>query len=76
MGLDHLVDSLVFHDLRVVCVILVNVMTSSHLISSIILSISLFPDYMVPRQKVFVSFYRKNFIPKNPIKSTVLKLYT
>ena len=42
---------IVFYTLQLLCVILVNVMTSSHLFSSIILSISLFPDYMVPRQK-------------------------
>ena len=41
---------IVFHALRLVCVILVNVMTSSYLFSSNILSISLFPDSMVPRQ--------------------------
>ena len=44
---------IVFHALRLLCVILVNVMTSSHLpfISSINLSIILFPDSMVQRQK-------------------------
>ena len=43
---------IVFHDFRLLCVILVNVMTSSHLLffSSNSLSISLFPDYIVPRQ--------------------------
>ena len=44
---------IVFHALRLFCVILVDVMTSSHLLffSSVILPISLFPDSMVPRQK-------------------------
>ena len=44
---------IVFHVLQLVCVILVDVMTSSHLLffSSVILSISLFPDYMVPLHK-------------------------
>ena len=43
----------VFHGLRLVCVILVDMMTSSHLLffSSVILSISLFPDYMGPSSK-------------------------
>ena len=42
---------IVFQVLRLVCVILV--MTSSHLFSFsfVILSISLFPEYMVPRYK-------------------------
>ena len=41
---------IVFHALGLLCV---DVMTSFHLFffSSVILSISLFPDYMVPRQK-------------------------
>ena len=48
---------IVFHVLRLVCVILVDVMTSSHLLffSSVILSISLFPDYMVPRHKGYLN---------------------
>ena len=42
---------IVFHALQLLCVIFVDVMTSSHLFfSSIILSISLFPDSMVPCQ--------------------------
>ena len=40
-----------FHALRLLCVILVDVMTSYHLFSSVILSISLFADYMWPCQK-------------------------
>ena len=48
MGLGHFERFLiVFHALRLLCSILVDVMTSSHLS----LSISLFPDSMVPRQK-------------------------
>ena len=43
---------IVFHALRVLCFVLVDVMTSSHLyISSVIVSISLFLDSMVPRQR-------------------------
>ena len=44
---------IVFHVLRLVCVILVDVMTSSHILffSSVILSIRLSPDHMVPRQE-------------------------
>ena len=44
---------IVFYALRLLCVILVNVMTSSHLLFffSVILPISLFPDSMVPRQE-------------------------
>ena len=41
---------IVFHTLQLLCVILVNVMTSSHLFSYTIWSISLFPDAMIPRQ--------------------------
>ena len=55
MGVLMSFDSflIVFHTLRLLCVILVDVMISSHLLfySSIILSISLFPDWMRPRQK-------------------------
>ena len=40
---------IVFHTVRLLCVILVHVMTSSHLFSSIILLISLFQ--LAPRQK-------------------------
>ena len=41
---------IVFHALPLLCVILVDVRTSSHLFfSSVILSISLFPDSMVLR---------------------------
>ena len=44
---------IVLHVLRLVCVILMGVMTSSHLLlfSAVILSISLFLDYMVPCHK-------------------------
>ena len=43
---------IVFHAFRLLCVILVDVMTSSHLLffSSVILSSSLFPDSMVLHQ--------------------------
>ena len=52
-GLDVVGSFDSFHALRLVCVILVTVMTSSHLLffSPIILSIDLFPDYMVPHRK-------------------------
>ena len=45
---------IVFHDLRLLCIILVDGMISSHLlfVSYVILSISLFPDSSVPHQKV------------------------
>ena len=44
---------IVLHTLRLVCVILVSVMTYSHFLflSYVILSISLFPDSMMPHQK-------------------------
>ena len=44
---------IVFHALRLLCVMLVDVMISSHIIffSSVILSIRLFPDSMVPSSK-------------------------
>ena len=47
MWVGHLIDFLVFHDLRLLCVILVDVITSSHhlFFPSSILSISLFPGY-------------------------------
>ena len=44
---------IVFHALRLLCVILVDVMASYHLLffTSVILSISLFPDYMMQHYK-------------------------
>ena len=42
---------IVFHALGLLCVIFVDIITSSPLLFSVILSISLFPDYIVPHQK-------------------------